>query len=165
MNKFGKVLLTGMFIYFLAGCSNNKEVDNDDIDFTAPVYNIQPDTGRDSAEILTLRNLQDNNVIHFGFDKFQVSPENEEVLDEHAEYLLQHPNYTVTIEGHADERGSSEYNIALGERRARAVEVYLRSKGVLSQQIVIVSFGKEKPAAFGHTPEVYAKNRRAVLVY
>lgn len=149
----------------ISGCSKKQNEDDSDLIYPAPIYNAQPDMGADSAELLALKNLQSNNVILFGFDDFKVKDEYKPLLDEHVEYLVQHPAYKVTVEGHADERGSSEYNIALGERRASAVEVYLRSKGVLSQQINIVSFGKEKPAVLGHDKGAYEKNRRAVLVY
>ncbi|MGL4959463.1 MAG: OmpA family protein, partial [Plesiomonas sp.] len=74
-------------------------------------------------------------------------------------------SYKVVVEGHADERGTPEYNIALGERRASAVKMYLQGRGVNAEQVSIVSYGKEKPAVLGHTEDAYAKNRRAVLVY
>ena len=88
-----------------------------------------------------------------------------QMLDAHAAFLRNNPSYKVTVEGHADERGTPEYNIALGERRANAVKMYLQGKGVSADQISIVSYGKEKPAVLGHDEAAYAKNRRAVLVY
>ncbi len=87
------------------------------------------------------------------------------MLDAHAAFLRNNPSYKVTVEGHADERGTPEYNIALGERRANAAKMYLQGKGVNGEQISIVSYGKEKPAVLGHTEADYAKNRRAVIVY
>ncbi|MGQ7179132.1 peptidoglycan-associated lipoprotein Pal, partial [Escherichia coli] len=83
----------------------------------------------------------------------------------HANFLRSNPSYKVTVEGHADERGTPEYNISLGERRANAVKMYLQGKGVSADQISIVSYGKEKPAVLGHDEAAYSKNRRAVLVY
>ena len=87
------------------------------------------------------------------------------MLDAHANFLRSNPSYKVTVEGHADERGTPEYNIALGERRANAVAKYLQALGVPVSQISIVSYGEEKPLVLGQGEEAYAKNRRAVLVY
>ncbi|WP_420820628.1 peptidoglycan-associated lipoprotein Pal [Serratia microhaemolytica] len=109
--------------------------------------------------------LQRNNTVYFAFDKYDISPEFAQLLDAHATFLRSNPTYKVKIEGHADERGTPEYNIALGELRANAVQMYLQGKGVLAEQITIVSFGKEKPAVLGHDETAWSKNRRAVLVY
>jgi peptidoglycan-associated lipoprotein len=87
------------------------------------------------------------------------------MLAAHAAYLSKNPNLDVKLEGHADERGTPEYNIALGERRAMAVSRYLQASGVEAGQISIVSYGEEKPEILGQSEEAYAKNRRAVLVY
>lgn len=112
-----------------------------------------------------LQELQQNNIVYFDFDKYDIRPDFAQMLDAHAAFLRNNPSYKVTIEGHADERGTPEYNIALGERRASAVKMYLQGKGVSGDQIAIVSYGKEKPAVLGHDEAAYAKNRRAVLVY
>jgi peptidoglycan-associated lipoprotein len=114
---------------------------------------------------LQMQELQKNNIVYFGLDKYDVSSEFAQMLDAHAAFLRNNPSYKVTVEGHADERGTPEYNIALGERRANAVKMYLQGKGVSADQISIVSYGKEKPAVLGHDEAAYAKNRRAVLVY
>ena len=87
------------------------------------------------------------------------------MLAAHAAYLSKNVDMKVTVEGHADERGTPEYNIALGERRAQAVAKYLQALGVQADQISIVSYGEEKPLLLGQSEDVYAKNRRAVLVY
>lgn len=112
-----------------------------------------------------LEELQRQNIVYFGFDKYDVSSEYAQILDAHAMFLRANPSYKIVIEGHADERGTPEYNIALGERRASAVQMYLQGKGVPANQMSIVSYGKEKPAVLGHDESAYAKNRRAVLVY
>ena len=109
--------------------------------------------------------MMKNNIVYFGLDKYDVSSDYAQMLDAHAAFLRNNPSYKVTVEGHADERGTPEYNIALGERRANAVKMYLQGKGVGADQISIVSYGKEKPAVLGHDEAAYAKNRRAVLVY
>ncbi|KAA1446902.1 peptidoglycan-associated lipoprotein Pal, partial [Escherichia coli] len=110
-----------------------------------------------------MQELQNNNIVYFGFDKYDISSDFSQLLDAHAAFLRSNPSYKVVVEGHADERGTPEYNIALGERRANAVKMYLQGKGVSGEQISIVSYGKEKPAVLGHDEAAYAKNRRAVL--
>lgn len=112
-----------------------------------------------------LQQLQQHNTIYFGFDKYDVTAQYADILDGHAMFLRANPGYKVVIEGHADERGTPEYNIALGERRATAAMMYLQSKGVPAEQMSIVSYGKEKPAVLGHDESAYSQNRRAVLVY
>lgn len=114
---------------------------------------------------LDLQNLQTRNLVYFPLNKYYILPDFFSILDMHANFLRNNPSYQIKIEGHADERGTPEYNIALGERRAFSVKIYLQSKGVLSDQMQTISYGKEKPIAFGHTEESYSKNRRAVLLY
>lgn len=116
---------------------------------------VQPD----SNELLTKR------VFRFGFDRYDVSEEDYNVLAEHANYLSQHPEKHLRIEGHTDERGSREYNIGLGERRAKAVANVFLSKGISPNQFSVVSYGEEKPEAWGATEDAYRMNRRAVIVY
>ncbi|MDX1269970.1 MAG: peptidoglycan-associated lipoprotein Pal, partial [Oceanisphaera sp.] len=88
-----------------------------------------------------------------------------QVLEAHASFLRSNPSVSILVEGHADERGTPEYNIALGERRAKAVTSYLQSLGVSGSQLAIVSYGEEKPADTSHTESAFSQNRRAVLVY
>lgn len=104
-------------------------------------------------------------VIYFAFDKSDIKPEYLDVLKAHAEYLVNHPDVSVRLEGHTDERGSREYNIALGDRRAQSVRRVLLFQGVSADQISTVSYGEERPAVDGHTEDAYAKNRRVELVY
>ncbi len=109
--------------------------------------------------------LRETQTIYFAFDNSTIAGDYEEMLAAHASYLSKNPSLGVTIEGHADERGTPEYNIALGERRAQAVANYLQALGVQASQISIVSYGEEKPLLLGQSDDIYAKNRRAVLVY
>ena len=97
--------------------------------------------------------------------QYNINYEFTKALDEHAKFLISHPSFNIVIEGHADERGTPEYNISLGERRALAVKAYLQGRGVAASQISIMSYGKEKPAVLGHDEASYSKNRRAVIVY
>lgn len=109
--------------------------------------------------------LRQENMIFFAFDDSRISSEYAQVLAAHADFLVQNPNVSVTVEGHCDERGTPEYNIALGERRAKAVVQYLQNLGVSSSQLSTVSYGEEKPLINASNDDAYAKNRRGVLVY
>lgn len=104
-------------------------------------------------------------VFYFDFDKSIVRPEAREALAKHAKYLVANPDARVVLEGHADERGTREYNMALGERRAKAVSRYLTIQGVAAAQIESVSFGEEKPLEFGHNKVAWQANRRVEVRY
>ncbi|WP_435104517.1 peptidoglycan-associated lipoprotein Pal [Arhodomonas sp. AD133] len=104
-------------------------------------------------------------VFYFPFDSSQLSDGDTETLTAHAEYLATHPEVSVIVEGHTDERGAREYNLALGERRAQSVSDILTLNGAAGDQVTIVSYGEEKPAVNGHDEQAWSKNRRAELVY
>ena len=109
--------------------------------------------------------LRDNNTIYFRYDSDQIQDEYVSVMQAHAQYLRDNPDSRSIIEGHTDERGTPEYNIALGERRARAVARYMQNLGVDVNQLSIVSYGEEKPVDPGHAESNWQKNRRAVINY
>lgn len=109
--------------------------------------------------------LRQTNMLFFEFDGTTIQAKYFEVLEAHSAYLRANPSAKVVIEGHADERGTPEYNIALGERRAKSVAKYLQNLGVMSSQISTVSYGEEKALDKSRTEAAFAKNRRAVLVY
>lgn len=102
--------------------------------------------------------------VFFAYDSSVVDHEAQGTLDRQAEWMAKYPNVNVTVEGHADERGTREYNLALGERRAHAAMKYLASKGVSKDRMKTVSYGKERPAVMGSGEEVFSQNRRAVTV-
>ena len=104
-------------------------------------------------------------TFYFEYDHARLAQSDISVLAMHADFLREFRTHSVTIEGHCDERGTREYNLALGERRAQAVQRYLTSAGVQSSQIEMVSYGEERPADPGKTESAYSKNRRAVLIY
>jgi peptidoglycan-associated lipoprotein len=104
-------------------------------------------------------------LVYFDFDNSEVRGAGVEVVAAHARYLAANPGTRVRLEGHTDERGSREYNIGLGERRAQAVRRALMLQGALDGQISTVSYGEERPAAAGHDEEAWAKNRRVEIVY
>jgi peptidoglycan-associated lipoprotein len=109
--------------------------------------------------------LANQNVVYFDFDGVNVKSDFHSVLDMHAAFLVKNPGQSIVIEGHCDNRGTPEYNIALGERRAKSVQTYLQNAGVSSSQISVVSYGEEKPAVQGASEYAFAQNRRGVVVY
>ncbi|WP_211355847.1 peptidoglycan-associated lipoprotein Pal [Colwellia echini] len=109
--------------------------------------------------------LRAEHIIYFDFDVSNVSEHYGAILDAHAQFLNANPDIKVLIEGNTDERGTPEYNIALGERRAKSVATYLENMGVPADQLTVVSYGEEKPADRGRSEAAFAKNRRVVLVY
>jgi peptidoglycan-associated lipoprotein len=104
-------------------------------------------------------------VIYFDFDKSEIKPEFAEIVTAHARNLTSHPNLKMKLEGNTDERGTREYNIGLGERRAQAVRRALMLQGVAESQLTTVSFGAERPAVEGDDESAWAQNRRVELVY
>lgn len=104
-------------------------------------------------------------VVYFAFDSSEITSDSASVLSQHASLLNSNPAASVLIAGHTDERGSREYNMALGERRAQAVSSYLAAQGVNPANINVISYGEERPAVNGTTEEAYAQNRRAELSY
>ena len=114
-----------------------------------------------AGEVFESRLLKD---IHFDFDKYDIRPEDAEVLKANAALLMQYPKVKIQAEGHCDERGTNEYNLALGERRANSAKKYLISLGVSSDRISVISYGEEKPVDAGHNEEAWSKNRRGHFV-
>ncbi|MGK9171282.1 peptidoglycan-associated lipoprotein Pal [Inquilinus limosus] len=102
--------------------------------------------------------------VFFAFDAFDLSPEAQATLTKQSGWLQQYQNVAVTVEGHADERGTREYNLALGDRRANSVRNYLIANGVAPSRISTISYGKERPAVPGNDESAWAQNRRAVTV-
>ena len=107
---------------------------------------------------------QVGNTVYFGFDSSELAGEAQATLDRQAAFLNVNPTMVVIIEGHADERGTREYNLALGDRRAVAVRDYLLAKGLNAARVRTVSYGKERPAVSGSNEKSWAKNRRAATV-
>ena len=109
--------------------------------------------------------LRDITTFYFDFDTAEIKPEARDVLVAHAQFLANNPGQKVRLEGHADERGTKEYNLALGERRANAVQRFLVVNGASRGQMETVSYGEEKPAVMGSTESAWAQNRRVELVF
>lgn len=117
------------------------------------------DAAGPSGELLSKR------IVYFDFDSAAVRSDSRSVVDAHARFLANNPGQKVRLEGHADERGSREYNIGLGERRGQAVRQALLLQGVAEVQLTTVSYGEERPAAAGSDEQAYALNRRVEIVY
>jgi peptidoglycan-associated lipoprotein len=124
---------------------------------TAAAGTVQPGSREDF-----MRNVGDR--VFFDFDKSDIKPEGRQVLQRQAEWLKRYPNVTVSVEGHCDERGTREYNLALGERRAAAAKKMLVALGVPAARVSTISYGKERPAVVGSNEAAWAQNRRAVTV-
>lgn len=104
------------------------------------------------------------NTVYFEYDQARLTSEARQKLSDNADWIKSHPNFTIQIEGHTDSRGSVEYNLALGERRAKSVKTYLQSLGIDGKRVTIISYGKEKPIDPGDGEAAWAKNRRANFV-
>lgn len=113
------------------------------------------------GEVMETSLLKD---IHFDFDRYDLRPDAKRILAENARVLMENPTWKVQIEGHCDERGSNEYNLALGERRARSAMNYLIKLGISPERLSIISYGEERPLDPRHCEEAWAKNRRCHFV-
>jgi len=109
--------------------------------------------------------LLSQRIVYFEFDKSDVLPEYRDIVEAHAAYVSGNPSAAITLEGHADERGTREYNVALGERRANSVMRLMNLLGAGAQQIRTISFGEERPAVMGHDEDAWSQNRRVEIVY
>lgn len=174
MNAF-KFILPGLAVLLFSACSNPTVPDPDPQD---SVYDSSMDDQSDTstggmegegfgegeffddefADELTM-------VIYFDFDQSELRAEYGDLLQRHANNLANDRRSQIRLEGHADERGSREYNIGLGERRSSAVKRFLEAEGVDPAQLSMVSYGEERPADPGHNEAAWAMNRRGVLVY
>jgi peptidoglycan-associated lipoprotein len=126
---------------------------------------LDGDAGAQGADGMAATGALAKRIIYFDFDKSEIKPEFADVVAAHAHNLTGHPNLKIKLEGNTDERGTREYNIGLGERRAQAVRRALMLQGVAESQLATVSFGAERPAAEGDDEAAWAQNRRVELVY
>lgn len=157
---------------WLAGCAQTGGQLPDDA--AAPGDGAGADgqtSGLEEDEGLQLDPLNDpdsplaERVIYFEYDSSQVGPEYNDLIDVHGEYLANHPEQRIRLEGHADERGTREYNLGLGEQRAQSVRRMLLLQGASPDQLVVISYGEERSDAFGHDEQAWSQNRRVELVY
>lgn len=171
---YAKSLAVAVSLVVMAGCSSSGGTQDGSMDGTGTttggvssqgMTNGQTSGSQMGSQMGSQAGIPDVRTIYFDFDKDTIRPEFESVLNAHAEYLRSNPNTTVILEGHGDERGTREYNLGLGERRAQSVESYLTVQGVSPSQLEIVSYGEERPAVQGNSEESYAQNRRVVFDY
>ena len=106
-----------------------------------------------------------NRVFYFEYDSSELKEDDKAILEKHAQFITLYPEISVVVEGHADERGTREYNLALAERRAKTIERLLTLQGVLTEQMQVISFGEERPVALGHDEDAWQLNRRVELLY
>ena len=172
LKQWIKVLLLSSSMMTLAAChSAHKNVDDSAVNDANAAYGAQSSgLGRESgfgdqAGADGSRASLSKRVYYFDFDSNVVHDEDKPAIAANADYLLAHPRAKAMLEGHTDPRGSREYNIGLGERRAKAVAEILTAKGVNPAQIRVVSYGAEKLASSGRTEADYQQDRRVVLVY
>lgn len=160
---FSALFLVGAL--FLAGCSSSSQSGGDSDPITGADGEIT-----DQGLSLELNGSSDNmsagglSTVYFGFDSSSLSDAARSILDANASFLKTNSAVQVQVEGHADERGGVQYNLALGERRANAVRDYLVAMGVDSSRITTISYGKERPLDLGHDEAAWARNRRANFV-
>ena len=167
MSNKARLALAVMMISALAACKSGVKLD--DKANNAGAVSTQPSA--DNVAQVNVDPLNDPNSplakrsIYFDFDSYSVKDEYQPLMQQHAQYLKSHPQRHVLIQGNTDERGTSEYNLALGQRRSQAVLSALETLGVQATQLEAVSLGTEKPVALGHDEDSWAQNRRADLVY
>ena len=167
MNATTRVLLTALLCAAAIGCSKKvKEAPPVDTGpGTAPVTEPATGAGMYGPEDLDTDACLRQRVVYFDFDQDALRPEFQAAMACHAKYLRDRPSSRMTLEGNADERGSREYNLGLGERRGNAVSSALQANGGSGSQITVVSYGEERPTCTASSEDCWAKNRRVEIVY
>ncbi len=165
MNTTTRVMLVAAIAVGLAACS--KKVKEEPAAETTPPPATAPvaDDGRYGPEDLDTDACLRQRVVYFDFDQDTLRPEFQQIMACHAKYLTDRPESRVSLEGNADERGSREYNMGLGERRGNAVGGALQASGGSAGQITVVSYGEEKPTCTTSGEDCWSKNRRVEIVY
>jgi peptidoglycan-associated lipoprotein len=166
MNKTVRIALVALLCVGAAACSKKQEV--------KPQPQEQPQTqetpantgaGKYTPADLDTDACLRQRVVYFDFDKDEVKPEFQQIMQCHAKYLQDRPTAQMRLEGNTDERGTREYNLGLGERRGNAVSSALQANGGSASQISVISYGKEKPVCREHNEDCWSKNRRVNIVY
>jgi peptidoglycan-associated lipoprotein len=168
MNKIAKLMLIGAVCAGMAACAKKQEVKPMEQPAPPPETTTAPaETG---PAAFTPADLDSNacllqRTVYFDFNQTEIKPEFQEAIACHAKYLRDRPDARMTLDGNADERGSREYNLGLGERRAKAVAAALEAAGGSASQISVISHGEEQPVCREHNEDCWQKNRRAEIVY
>ncbi len=173
--NYSKIAMIALSMTLVAGCAGNKPKPADagksaGADAGATTSGV----GQNTVSVTPMEgdstkgpqaDLLQTRVIYFDYDSAQIRPDDIAVVNAHGRYLADHANARIRLEGHADERGSREYNVALSEYRAQAVANLMKFQGVRPGQIETVAYGEEKPAELGHNEAAWARNRRVEIVY
>jgi peptidoglycan-associated lipoprotein len=165
MNNATRALLVAAIAVGLAACTKKTVPEAPATTTPPPATPAAVDDGKYGPEDLDTDACLRQRTVFFDLDQDAVKPEFQAILACHAKYLQDRPESRVTLEGHADERGSREYNLGLGERRGNAVSAALQAAGGSAGQQTVVSFGEERPVDAASTEEAWAKNRRVEIVY
>ncbi len=167
MNTMTRLLIAAATVAALAACAK-KEVVQPPADTTPPQTTQTtepPSDGRYTPEDLDRDPCLVKRVVYFDFDRADIKSEFASILACHAKYLTDRPSARITLEGHADERGSREYNLGLGERRGNAVNSAVLSNGGSASQLTVVSYGEERPTCTDSSEGCWSQNRRVEIVY
>lgn len=172
-SRLSRLALSALAALFIAGCSSTatEPVDQQEPVEQAPeivapeVVEVVSDFAEDDTTPVDESGQPISRTFYFEYDKAILNPSDLATLEVHAQILVRNSDRSVVVQGHCDERGTREYNLALGERRAAAISSFLRSAGVGSRQIEVVSYGEERPQNPAHNSGAWAENRRAVLEY
>ena len=173
LNRVAQLTLVAALLA-TAACSKKKPLPPPPPPATAPATpSAAPDTGGSGAgnasantpgSIADFKAVSGSDTVLFGYDSYEIDDPSRVILGKQAEWLARYPQVKVTIQGHTDERGTREYNLALGDRRANAAKNFLAAQGVATARIATISYGKERPVAEGSDEAAWAQNRRAVTV-
>ena len=164
MKKNKKLLISYSLVgLFIASCSSVQVTE--EAVYEDSIQSIEVSSKRSSLEVpSSSRAVVANATVYFEFDKYNLSTRSIQALKSISDLMSENPSIEITIAGHADERGTREYNLALGERRANAAKDYLMTYGISSDRISVLSYGKERPVDSGSNPLAWSKNRRSVTV-
>lgn len=168
MNKFAKGLIVAASVILLSACGGKGGIlggDGEGADGGADASSAYGGGSFDGHPLDNPTSLLSKRTVYFDFDKSDVKPDDREIIAAHAAYLSNNSGARVTLEGHADERGSREYNIGLGERRANAVLKLMLLQGASRDQVSTVSYGEERPVDSGHNESAWRLNRRVEIIY
>jgi peptidoglycan-associated lipoprotein len=166
IKRFGSLSVTAVMLVLLASCSSTDEEMTQSLTPEPAAAPVQQ--GTSAAELAEMRKREQMlavTVFYFDFDKSDLKPEARDSLTYHAQRLKENASMRVRLEGHADERGTPEYNLALGERRAIAVQRYLQVQGVPASQMEVISYGEERPSAQGTGESNWSRNRRVEMKF
>lgn len=166
MNSTTRVLMAALLCTAAVACSKKVKEEAPPVDTTpAPVTQAPVDSGVYTPEDLDTDACLRQRVVYFDLDQDVLRPEFQALVGCHAKYLRDRPSSRMTLEGHADERGSREYNMGLGERRGMAVSSAVQANGGSGSQIMVTSYGEERPTCTDSNEECWARNRRVEIIY